>query len=268
MEHVTVQFFGICTHVESGSFDPPPTDWTHRVVLVRGDHRAIETHPQLRIHAPEPHVATLQILTRHLVHGQPLPSTPWFRKTPDTGDVAVWTIDGALLRIANAEESKLTPITPTPADCIPHLKDRCTSLPRLGRAAFGGDAELTYACFDFLPAPVEGRIFGKGASVGVVTVDVSGDAILEIRPIAGDDEPVVVVLGPDAEITVANIPPTAGMDKEDDFLLHFLATEGIPDSATPPPALHEPACPKLVTDNPPANIDILTGPGCSNSNYP
>lgn len=267
MEHVTVQFFGICTHIESGSFDPPPADWAHRVVLVRGDARAIETHPQLRIHDLERHVATLQILTKDLVPGQPLPSKPWFEKTPGTGDVAIWTLDGVILRIANAAESKTTPISPDET-CIPHLRHRCDHLPPLGRAAFGGDADLTYACFDFLRAPVEGRLFGQGASVGVVTVDVSGDSILEIRPIAGHDDPVVVVLRPNAEITVANIPPVGGMDREDDFLLHFLATECIPESATAPPPLAQSLCGKLETTNPPANIDILTGPGCSNSNYP
>jgi hypothetical protein len=267
MAQVTVCFFGICTHIEAEFFDPHPTEWQRRVVLPRADAGIIDSHPKLHDKGIVPHVASLQLLTPSIALGQPIPSTSWCLSTGSDPEMSVWTLDGALLRIVNARGQS----APQPARCIPSLTSVCEPLPlpSLGRAAYAGDRDLTWAAFDFPAVSPAGQFFGQGAAVGVVVVDVDGDkASLEIRPIdAAAGPPIVLTLNDGARITVANIPALSGDDSLNDFLLHFLVTDTIPD-AGPPLAISPLTCGLLPLINLPINIDGLTGPGCSNSTYP
>jgi hypothetical protein len=275
MSEVTVSFFGICTHVKVGDVNPT----THRVILPHVDLARIGQSPALERQSIKPHVARLQIYKRYF---EPLDESlaAWFAPEPGyRDDVSVWRLDRVALRIEGAWSDGPSG---DPA-CIPHLRDYCCSLPDLREGygtANGPSAPADAACiFDFpdvtpvgrrIPVPEEPLRFG--ATAGIITVSAPDAPMLSVW--RDEKENGRIQLRSGARITVSSYPDETpeGVDKDADFLLHFLSMTEVPARSWFPPAPPWEQCPPGIPEddlpvvkNP---LPLFTGPGCSNSNYP
>ena len=259
---LTVQFYGICTRFGRDRVPPDRRgDWMQRVVLVNASEVAIDRHPKLREHGVAPHLALLQLRKVHL-RGKPPHDDSWFPILYEDSSIVQWRLDGVTLHIPDAASSFPGSVSET----VPRLCDYCTPpIPELGPAAYEHERERTACFFDFPDAPVEGRIYADGAVVSIITVTAGDLPAIEVASFDGHP-PLRIPITPDAEITVANIPATSSLDKDPDFLLHFLTLAEIPLDAGFPekPFTGE----RLNPVNAPFNLHGLSGPGCSASNYP
>jgi hypothetical protein len=260
-DHVNVQTVGICTYFAPGAPGMPDT---HRVVLVNASDPS--RFPQsFRDRGVGAHVATMQILETDLA-GELPESRDWLPIVHRGDGYVVWKLSGISLTIGNAVATRAS-ATDT---CIPHLRLYSAEgqLPPPGPAALGTDRELTACVFDHPPSVLQGKTLPPGgAAVGVLTILTSGTPVIVARPF-GSTETVSFEVGAGAGITLANIPADSSIDKDADFLLHFLTLDAVPAGAQFP--LEPFVCAPLDSSNLPLHIRIgeLTVPGCSNSNYP
>lgn len=271
MSKVTVQFYGICTHVTLN-------DGTHRVILPNAGRERIDQHHVLARQRVQPHVARLQILKTDLSS-----NTEWDAFRPDDQEtVWTWTLDGVTLRINDAADVQ-PPAVPD-GGAFPSLNAYCCTpvelLPEYLRNEARATSQLAACFFDFPKVTPLARMTPDGeeqyrATVGVVaveTIERVEKPVISLRTSSGVE--VLLTVEDKAEITVYSYPERAGSqsaDKDADFLLHFLSATQIPARSWFPPAPPWEECREaIVTRNPPL-LDArgtFTGPGCSNSNYP
>jgi hypothetical protein len=257
-KEVKVQFFGICTHMEPQPHATVPAHWGHRVVLVNASDP--KSNPDPRIQALNAHVARLQIKSADILGGAP--ATPWFPIVFNDGETIEWGLHGVVLGIGGALRLEAGSRM---GDCIPHLRDCCIKLPSAGPATHEEDRGKTACFFDFPVAEFAGKLHGQGASMGVLTLHAAHPTV-EVRDFGLNGASLAFPIRAGAEVSVSNIPLDSHADKEEDFLLHFLAAEQMPVGPTIPPKGFTCAEP-LRTYNLPRNLGDITGPGCSNSNY-
>jgi len=257
---VTIQFFGICTHIQPSVIPPSqPADWYHRVVLVNASDPPAANPRHLSDVAP--HHASLQ-LTRESFSGSP-PETPWFRKTFDDGRKFEWKLDGVVMHVESALPAEQPRGT---APCIPSLSDHMQIRPDAGRRSYEEDPALASCFFNFAPVFIEPRIF-VNAAIAVTTL-FAEEPTLVIRRFRSLEE-VCIPLSGVGEVSLSNIPDDTSQDAPQDFLLHYLALDTFPDEAWRPPNEWIFDCaPHVRTTNIPRKLRDLTTPGCSNSNYP
>lgn len=264
MSEIKVQFFGICTHMEParniiGSV--PPADSGRRVVLVNASSQErIDSFPELKRHQIKPHVALLQIAKGDLVGGPP--AKPWFPIVDQPGESVIWELKGVSMTIRNS----MPAIADERGLCVPHLSNFVPGrLPAAGPPTYDGVPEQAACYFDFPHSAYYGRTIQGGAVVGVLNVHVSGEPVIDVASFTGE-RTVSIPVRPGAQISLSNIPLDAEADKDADFLLHFMLSETFPEGARFP--THTFQCGELDTYNLPTGLPRLTGPGCSNSNYP
>jgi hypothetical protein len=255
---VTVQFFGICTHLTPEVIPrSQPADWYHRVVLVNASDPAAADPRHLS--GVKPHRATLQLMRADL-NGDP-PAAPWFPIAFDDGNVIEWKLDGVSISVGGA----LPAGEPRGvAACIPSLSDHMPIRPEAGRRSYQEDPALAACFFDFAPVVIEPRLF-VDAVIGVAYV-FSDEPSLVVKRF-GSDESITIHLSGIGEVSLANIPDDPHDDADVDFLLHYLALESFPETPWAPSEKFT-CAPRLETRNVPRRLADLTTPGCSNSNYP
>jgi hypothetical protein len=266
MSEVTVQFFGICTHVtladDAGS---------HRVILVNASNQdKIDEHKLLRDWKVKAHFARVQLEQGKFKFKSPEPH--WFRPAAETADAVAWGLDGVVLSFDGA--TGVAPEGPRSTSCIPSL-GTFTDDDLVLRGQYGEADESVTACFvDLPPVTVIGRNWENGAAVGIVTLSFPEAPTMRVTPLDPLRTPVELELQPGAVVTVSNYPKvmTPATEKDPDFLLHFLATSHVPAHASFPteptgcPREPKPTNPPIIDK--PAHAKGMSGPGCSNSTYP
>jgi hypothetical protein len=256
---VTIQFFGICTHLAPSVIPrSQPVDWYHRVVLVNALDPAAADPKHLG--AVKPHHASLQLL-RGDIQGEP-PAAPWFPITFDDGNIVEWKLDGVTMSVGGHVIPAESPRGIAP--CIPSLSDHMQIRPDAGRRAYQQDPSLAACFFDFKPVVIEPRIFVQ-AAIGVATVFTEEPSLVVTR--FGSDESLTIRLTGLREVSLSNIPEDSHDDDDSDFMLHYLALDTFPEEAWFPTATFD-CAPHISTRNVPRRLADLTTPGCSNSNYP
>jgi hypothetical protein len=258
---VKCQFFGICTHFRPESM-PNAVDWLHRVVLVNASDPEAFRSEQPRLADVGPHVARLQILAADLIG--PPPATPWFPITFYDGLTVEWKLDGVTLSIGQA-----IPTVGTPSgvqSCIPSLSAYCGSpqISPAGPRSYEADKSKTACFFDFGSVNVEGRGIQGGAAVAVIPVFSDNPTMMVKR---FDGETISFSIRAGSHISVSNLPEDKSVDKDQDFLLHFLTVHPFPlEAGYPTDSL---GCLEMLeTYNVPRHLGDGTVPGCSDSNYP
>jgi hypothetical protein len=271
MSDVIVQFFGICTHVTT-------EDGSYRVILPKAGEERIAEHAPLRDQGVQPHVARLQILSTDLLPGLPESFAP-----QESNGYLTWELDGVWLSIRDAAAPRHTPVIPE-GDTFPRLCAFTRSDVKLrGELEGGGNdaalrdiADCIFTFPNVTPVPMRTNV-GQAdlrATVGVVTVDTPRPAIV-VQRFGGSDK-VLIPVKAGTQITVFSYPTSAEVvDKNADFLLHFLSMTEVPtDYDLPPEGPWKECTTEIVTNNAPAvpgSTEVgahFTGPGCSNSNYP
>jgi hypothetical protein len=281
-ETITVQFFGICTHLNPAVLREHDVQG-RRVLLVNASSQAhIDEYPVLRDNGVGPHVARLQIAESDLVEPPPL-DVGWMPFVGKKDGFLLWDLEGVRMRVVDAIE---TPDAVQEPPCIPQLAQFAGGpgvvLPDLGPAAWEERPELAACWFDFPLSPLEGRSW-KDATAGVVTVRLPGPQappVLEITAFQNRGRVLIPVragahislLNNDMAPAVASGAMGAGNgdlplpSSDFDFLLHFLALTEFPATVSVPEGFS--TCPGLLSHNTPVNIDQMSGPGCGNAIYP
>jgi hypothetical protein len=254
---VTVQFFGICTHVTTPS--------GHRVILPKAGKAQIEEHKVLCRLGVQPHVARLQILTDDVVaHGG---------ECIRDAQYSTWTLDGATLRIKDASAPQRHSALPHD-DAFPHLSAYWPDVTLLPEGDRDWDCLFDFPNVTPIPMRMAKGKEGEHATVGVVKVDTpEKEPIIVVQPLVGVEFTIQVRFG--TQVTVYSYPDTPVVeDKNADFLLHFLSTTDVPDAPFPPAEPWKECTTVIDTKNLPAPLKAdqvrgaFTGPGCSNSAYP
>ncbi len=262
---VTVRFFGICTHFGADSMPPlePPITWYHRVVLVNASDPDSYRPASPHLDDVGPHKARLQLRKDDLV-GE-LQVAPWFPITYYDGVIVEWALDGVILTMAEADPA---PEPSGMASCIPSLTKPLLGLPLVpGPRAYETNRAGTACFFDFDPVVVQPEVL-KGGAV-IAAIDVSSSKAPELVVTSFDGATLRIPLQPGAEISVSNIPDDPKVDKDLDFILHYLAVNLFPaDPWHPTEGFENCAKPLQSKRNLPRNLPLLTTPGCSDSNYP
>lgn len=267
---IAVSCFGICTHIH-----PEMDRETHRVVLVNAsDKKRIDAHPAMKDRGINEHDATLQILRSDL-RREP-EARPWLPIIFMDATRVVWKLDGVFLS-TNGVRTVEGPRTPP--ECIPHLGEYCGPLPLPAPRdeAEGLETAADTACiFQYPSCPYVGESHNPdnrpdgGAAVGVLTIGFTALPVLHAAGFTGGE--LSIDVQPGAEITISNIPKIVTLDKDADFLLHFLALSNVPEGARYPgedPGVPIRTCSRpWSSKNPPIHIGDVSTPGCSNSNYP
>ncbi|MEA2463591.1 MAG: hypothetical protein QOJ98_1338 [Acidobacteriota bacterium] len=264
MSKVTVQFFGICTHVTLAD-----AEGSHRVILVNASKQdEIDKHELLKKEKVKAHFARVQ-LEQGRFDGT---EHPWFRREAVTPEAVAWGLDGVVVSFDGA--TGVAPEGPGSTSCIPSLS-KFTHDDLVLRGRYGEADESVTACLvDLPPVTVIGRNWEDGAAVGIVTLSFPEAPTMRVTPFDPLKTPVELVLRPGAVVTVSNYPKvmTPSTEKDPDFLLHFLATSHVPAHAwfprEPTGCIREPVPTNPPIVEKPAYAKGMSGPGCSNSTYP
>jgi hypothetical protein len=258
---VTIRFFGICTHFEADSMPQKlqPLDWYHRVVLVNAsepaDYRRVSPH----LDDVPPHKARLQIRKDDLA--SPVPPTLWFPVTYEDDAIIEWALEGVSLKMANAEPA---PEPKGRASCIPSLTAHILPAPNPpGPRAYDRNSAGTACFFDFDPIVVQAELLNGGAVIAAIDVSSSDAPAILVTSFGG--ETLTIPVRPGAEISVSNIPDDKDVDKEEDFILHYLVLAEFPSDPWYPTEPFTCAEPMPPIKNRPRNLPVLTTPGCSDS---
>ena len=273
---LTVQFFGICTHM---AFPQPGVDgslaWGRRMVLINASNPSTITgNPFLNSVQPpiQPHFAQLQLRADQIVSME-TNQMPGFVLSPPSQGFNDWSLGGVIFSIPNeTPPGSVEPMGEIPG--IPSLQ----ALSRVGLSPTNLDVTLranaesgAAAYFDLFTGTWEAQAFVE-AAVAVATVPTNGLPQLQVRSFL-TDEIILITLEEDAVVAISNLEDDASKDNDNDFLLHYLAASTFPAPPlpnTPPPSTSQPLS---NTTNIPLMLDGVTPyagatPGCSNSTYP
>ncbi len=232
MAEITVEFVGICTHLQFGK---GLFTTQHRVVLINSEAQRIVArhHPRVEIRQGQ------HVLFRHDLNG------------------AAVSIDGAL-------DGELTYDFHYNCALPRLLMERFTDSTNLSpRVKESPDASLVSGLIDLPNASFTAQMREDGAAVGVATVQIEGPRQISIQSFAGAaqiiDERIPVPEG--AEVVFSN--HAEGSDDDHDFHLNFLIFEPVPDVKR---NVMRRVCPGILPHKRHGFGSI--GPGCSNTNFP
>lgn len=274
MPQVTIDFIGICTHVNWHQLVSPQPEILlgRRIVLVNGNPLAIASNPHLNDleHPIPPHYAQLMVPASSSIVG---PAGPLFQPSPDPGHVTltlnivgmdpflpgqppVIGLTGATLQLVNGVGAFADE-----AGCIPHLSATVPSA-RPGPHVTDKVSSKVSCYFDIAAGTLAGlqtREHGGAAFAQLTATTVTAPQIL-ITPWDGTAPTLVTLPDDDLPVAVFNSPITMGEEFIDHFLLHFVAT----DDNWPPHG----ATLDVLSACPVEGVPWEVGPGCSNSNIP
>lgn len=261
---VTVQFFGICTHMMN---TPLPG---RRVVLPDARSAdALANHFWFRAHPfVEPHLARLQLRKSDITTMSASGMAGFNAVAQDVDStVIVWDLNAVTLSIPNEDPGTLAVLDSRPLWNLPQLS---VLTPDIGppSSAVTVDEIPTRAAafFDVVTGTWSNEAFQK-AFVATVHVNTLGTPVLRVGSFSRDEH-ITISLAPDAIVSVSNLEKNKLSDDENDFALHYLILDRFP------------ANPGIIKTAPPptgkewSNIPIsLQGAGgdtasCSNSTYP
>jgi hypothetical protein len=251
---ITIHSYGICTHAVT-------EDGRRRTILTNASEQSrIDDYPELRENGVQPHVARLTIARESFIG--PVPAPAWFQPIETGAERIEWKLDGVRIAIVNPASQAPNAAA---SDCIPHLRNIVTNPPPppLLRDV---DEKNTACHFDYPMVQLVGENLKGGAIFVTATVATSGPPTLRVTPF-DNSEAVDLELIAGAEIALSNLPQSMGTGSDADFLLHFLTTTALPAQAvirTSEPPCSAPVVPVLR----PKHLGDMTGPGCSNTNYP
>jgi hypothetical protein len=258
MAEVKVTFHGICTIMNespTGAIVAAP----RRIVLVNASKR--DLFARIPEHARiQPHYARMHIRANDILRIGPLPMQ---RVEPREDHWIRFDLDQVRVEIANAATGE---VDGRRAKCLPHLKVGTVGL--LGEPnpdTRNGSYDI--ACiFHLSSGRLEGLRLPKGAGISILCTETSDPHIeLSISRFDGAQS-TEIRLRNGADIVVTNLPLRDDHDKDLDFLLHFLTAKALPPEVTVPVACE---CPAPIGEVNYAGLaPFMTGPGCSNSNYP
>ena len=232
MDEITVEFFGVCTHIQrTEHLAPIPVP--HRVVMINSDAQGTVARHHTRVEICEGD----RVLQQYELDGHSV------------------SIDGAVDGALTYDEHY---------DCaIPRLlldgfAESMTLSPRVtespDRALVGGLIDLPNASFT-------ARMRPDGAAVGIATVQIEGERRITIRRF-GASQSHVIDVPPGADVVFSN-SANPGEDDATDFSLNFLIAEPVPVITRMNG--HRP-CKKILQHTRHGWQSI--GPGCSNTNFP
>jgi hypothetical protein len=251
MSGITVNFLGICTHMNWTATEP---HFTRRTVLVNGSSGARIAENEI-----SPHKAELRVRIADLLPGSAPP--------PETDDdVGVYPLRGTALSIKAPVPGDLH-YEPSFRTCIPSLKMLTPILGAPSMKVVEGSEAVDAAAYVLTSS---GRMHGgqteTGAAVARWKVEASTpDGVAVVMTTFGEKTGTIVVVRDGATVTIANIGDKK-LDHLTDFLLHYRAAAILPvDPGLPMRA--PPAC-EMITPHATIPHPITIGPGCSNSSYP
>jgi hypothetical protein len=283
MAQVTIQFVGICTHMnrnQAGVFDS--LAWGHRVVLVNASQPSTisdnfflnpATLGGIQI---EPHHAELQLLKDQIVSMTDTETNGFFvvpqnivlppPPPPPMAPAVVWSLDSVILSVANYDPGAVAPL---PSEIL-SLAALCNdTLGPPSTAMTLNTIPTRAACFfDFFSA-LEILPVMTGTAVGMsIRVETLGFPVIRVRSFLPGAVPISITLEDEAVVTLTNLPNDPLTESNADFLLHFLTAEQFPPQATYPSGVT--SVPNVLTVNPPWRDPpmLYITPGCSNSTFP
>lgn len=257
MGEVKVTFHGICTIMNenpTGAVSASP----RRIVMVNASKR--ELYSRISNHEEiQPHYARMHIRARDIVNIGPLPLQSG--EGPVDDEWMRFDLDQVSVEIANAVPGT---VDATKARCLPHLRTGTVGLLSDPNPDTESGSFFIACIFRLSSGRLEGQRMIKGAGISILRTDtIDHNALLTIAKFDGGST-LSIGLRPDTEIVITNLPDGQEADQDIDFLLHYLTASAIPTGVTVPRSCH---CTKATAVND-AGLGIMTGPGCSNSNYP
>ena len=275
MASVTVEFSGICTHVQFDQLGTELPPYGRRVVLPNGNPHAIENNPNLK-DLVGAHYARLSVPIQSDISG---PAADLFYPVADGNESRLMLnlnivgfkaagvdappgigLTGATVQLVGG----LEPLSVTAAQCLPQLAASLGFTPTPSPVVFNKNSPTVSAYFDMTAGTLAGftvplieRAFAQ------LTATTIGRAQILITPWNGT-APTLVTLPEDPELSnaiIINEPFVFEFESDNDFLLHFVVT-----------ADEFPTLNALNTSSGcPSNGPIHhweAGPGCSNSGIP
>lgn len=254
MDHVTVQFEGICTHI---TYPYPPLGWPHRVVLPKSWGALAEHYAQLVI----PVNAVESEADIHAFASGPL------KYLGVQENCYLIGLAGVALTIAN------------PAPDSPYLLERTflCAVPRLSQVAqqwFGapdyavvedGQIEETWAYFNVAHGTFSAGIVHEGSVAAQLNCATAGAPVLDARKFgAAEGESQRLTLRPGTIMALQYIA-NENQDTEGDFAIHYHVVRPDLRPLTP---LTPPSVPPCDIPRLPCLVLAAIGPGCSNSLFP
>jgi hypothetical protein len=233
MDEITVEFFGVCTHIQRTEH-LAPIPLPHRVVMINSDAMGtIARH----------HTWVEVVRGEHVLH----------RFALDGHSVS---IDGAPLATVTYDEHYRCAIPRLLRD---GFAQSMTLSPRVTESP---DAALVAGLIDLPNATFTAQMRPDGAAVAVATVQIKGPRRLSVRQFGSSEIVHVIDVPPGADVVFSNTA-NAGEDQDTDFGLNFLIADPVP-LFTPMNG------PRACTDIPPhtRHGGQSIGPGCSNTNFP
>jgi hypothetical protein len=231
MDEITVEFFGVCTHIQwpEGAFTT-----RHRVVMVNSDAQGTVARHHTRVEICE-------------------------------GDRVLhqYDLDGHTVSVDGALDGALT--YDHHYDCaIPRLlldgfAESMTLSPRVTESP---DKVLVSGLIDLPNASFTAKMRADGAAVGIATVQVEGPRRISIRRFGASEIIHVIDVPPGADVVFSN-SANPGEDDATDFALNFLIAEPVPVITR----MNEPRPCKQILPHTRHGWQSI-GPGCSNTNFP
>lgn len=266
-ETIMVTCHGICTH--------SMLDDHHRLTILpnASDQARIDSWPLLLEKEVKVHVASLTIPTGSIL--SEVPDRWWFAKEDNTKepDRTEWRLKGVQIELEEYESGGVSSSSP----CIPSLQAvmHDSIVPPLLAGAAATDP-VNVACLLKLPpsALIGENSKEKPAVVTSTTISTPASPTLVITRFNSTMDVVRIQLSDMTEIALSNIPQNPPGTPAD-YLLHFFSTDGFPGTASLPESMVMCAPPKpspAPRTRPMLLMDLMpgdmTGPGCSNTNYP
>jgi hypothetical protein len=290
---ITVQFFGVCTHMSATQPGMPPSlAWGRRIVLVDASADKISNNFYLRNQQIEAHVARLQLKTSDIVTMSAsemsgfsflLVESTSFLPPVEGPSFLVWDLNAMIFSIPNE-----MPPNRSPTGVLESMPSLAALTPALGApsAAVTLNTVPTQAAafFDVFSGEWTNKAYDE-AYVATIQVTTIGAPVLRIRSFTNAEPPITIQLRSGAIVTLSNLEPS-GVGGDYDFALHYLTAASFPESPgintdSPSSTLPIIPVPPSPEDNPynvPFNLippptnepDVCFGitPSCSNSTYP
>ena len=233
MDEITVEFIGVCTHIQRTEY-LAPIPVPHRVVMINSDALGTVARHNTRVEVCEGDL----VLHRYDLDGHAVSIDGALDGTL-TYDQHYLCAVPLLLREGFAESMTLSP----------HVIDSPD------RALMAGLLDLPNGSFTAKMRP-------DGAAVGIATVQIEGPRRISIRQFGASEIVLELDVPPGADVVFTN-SANPGEDDEIDFALNFLIAEPVPDITRM--NSHRP-CKQILPHTRHGWQSI--GPGCSNTNFP
>lgn len=233
MDELTVEFFGVCTHIQRTE-DLAPIPVPHRVVMINSDAQGTVARHHTRVEICEGE----NVLHRFDLDGHTV------------------SIDGAPLATVTYDDHYRC--------AVPHLlrEGFAESMTLSPRVTESPDAALVAGLVDLPNGRLTAKMRPDGAAVGIATVQIEGPRRISIRRFGSSEIVQVFPVPPGADVVFSNAA-NPGEDDATDFGLNFLIAEPVPVITRMNG--HRP-CKQILRHTRHGWQSI--GPGCSNTNFP